>query len=1153
MHYCPESCREFLDDQPIGGSAADAGRSFHYRSAPIYVLTFVVGLLFAADIGIGWLQEWGLPQWSAYRSVLGFRLALVAAIVGGARIFYQTTDRLLDGQIGADLALTIACFAAILLGENSTAALVVFIALCGESIEGYTVDCAQRAIRGAFQLCPPTAILLINGEEQSIEADQVVVGQTVLVRPGERLPVDGVVLNGNSSVDERGLTGESLPVEKRLGDAVFAGTVNQFGALEVRATRVGSETTLAKVVGLVAEATDRKAAIERAADHYAKLFLPIVLGVSFCTLLGWRITSGQWQPGFLPALSVLVVACPCPLVLATPCAVMASLAWLARAGIVVKGSAALERLAEVDVFAFDKTGTLTRGELELGRVKPLVEVDEIDLLRTAAIAERRSEHPIARLICREAEARECIIPGVYEFRSHPGCGVTVMIAPEQLGEWAVELAFDASASADDMSSLRFASMKSLTEPNSMSHAATESQRLPLIVGNRRLLEEQGLEITTELQAALDELDALGQSSLVIAFAGQVLGVIGVQDSLRESAIEVLPMLRRLGLASLALLTGDRPAPARRVAGELGVFESIEASLLPADKAQWVQSRQAAGQRVAMVGDGVNDAPALATATVGIALGSAGCDITAEAGDLILMGDPLRPLPGLLRLSRQFVRTVRQSVYLFAFGVNGCGMVLGATGVMSPGAAAIFHEIASLAVMLNSLRLLAFERWDGTSFGRLLTRISAMLDATMSMLSPSRIVFRVIEQAALIGRLATALLALVWLCSGLVMLSEDERAVVTRFGQFQQTIEPGWHWRWPRPFEQVRRVRVAELKSVPIGYRASLSGKDALSAPVTITTAATGNSAALGSQVAPIEWTTQHAEETHEAVAPEALTVTGDEVPVELTAEIQYRVANIEQFVFHSAAPDAVLRSAGESALRQVIAKIALDDVLTTARPEIERRTLAKLQAVARDYSLGVTVVGVNLLDVHPPKQVVPAYREAADALEQREQFINEAQAYYSRKLLSAAGERAIRELSASVEHKGRRSETTTGEVVDWSLSDELWRKIVGDGGDAMMLSGEAAARLLSAQEEKLKRTSQATSGAQRFESLLASHRDHPTLTEQQLYWQRVVEALLTRPMMIVDPELSGRRHLLLLEGTPPVSVLKPPFSEAVNERRASEP
>jgi len=1146
MHYCPESCREFLDDQPMGGSAADAGRSFHYRSAPIYVLTLVVGLLFAADIGIGWLQEWGLPQWSAYRSVLGFRLALVAAIVGGARIFYQTTDRLVDGQIGADLALTIACFAAILLGENSTAALVVFIALCGESIEGYTVDCAQRAIRGAFQLCPPTAILLIDGKEQSIEAGQVLVGQTVLVRPGERLPVDGVVLNGNSSVDERGLTGESLPVEKRLGDAVFAGTVNQFGALEVRATRVGNETTLAKVVGLVAEATDRKAAIERAADHYAKLFLPIVLGVSFCTLMGWRITSGQWQPGFLPALSVLVVACPCPLVLATPCAVMASLAWLARAGIVVKGSAALERLADVDVFAFDKTGTLTRGELELGCVKPLVELDEIDLLRTAAIAERRSEHPIARLICREAEARECVIPGVYEFRSHPGCGVTVMIAPEQLGEWAVELAFDASETAADTNSLRLATAKSLTEPNLTSPSVTELQRLPLLVGNRRLLEEQGLEITAELQAALDELDALGQSSLVVAFAGQVLGVIGVQDSLRESASEVLPTLRRLGLVSLALLTGDRPAPARRVAGELGLFESIEASLLPADKAQWVQNRQADGHRVAMVGDGVNDAPALATATVGIALGGAGCDITAEAGDLILMGDPLRPLPGLVRLSRQFVRTVRQSVYLFAFGVNGCGMVLGATGVMSPGAAAIFHEIASLAVMLNSLRLLAFERWDGTAFGQLLTRASATLDVTISALSPSRIVFRIIEHASLIGRLTVALLALVWLCSGIVMLSEDERAVVTRFGQFRQTIEPGWHWRWPSPFEQVRRVRVAELRSVPIGYRAPMESKDTKS-PVTKTTAA------IDSQSAPIEWTTQHAEETHEVVAPEALTVTGDEVPIELSAEIQYRVANIEQFVFHSAAPDAVLRSAGESALRQVIAKIALDDVLTTARPEIERRTLAKLQAVAKDYALGVTVVGVNLLDVHPPKQVVPAYREAADALEQREQFINEAQAYYARKLLSAAGERAIRELSASVEHKGRRSETTTGEVVDWTLSDELWRKIVGDGGDLMTLSGEAAARLLSAQEEKLKRTSQATSGAQRFESLLGSHRAHPALTEQQLYWQRVVEALLARPLTIIDPELSGRRHLLLLDGMPPVSVLKPPLSDAGSERRGSEP
>ena len=329
MHYCPESCREFLDETPMGGSAADAGRSFHYRSAPIYLLTLIVGLLFAADLVISFLEETGVSTWSEYQTLGGFRLALLAAVLGGARILYQTLENLFDGKVGADLALTIACLAAIVLGEHSTAALVVFIALCGESIEGFTVDRAQRAIRAVFNICTPIAHLVEDGHETEVAVADVCVGQVVVVRPGERIPVDGVVRSGASAVDQSALTGESLPLEKAAGDAVFAGTLNQFGALEIEASRVSTESTLAKVVQLVAEATERKAPLERTADRYARMFLPVVLGVAVLTLIGWRISTGEWRPGFLPALSVLVVACPCPLILATPSAVMAAMAWLA--------------------------------------------------------------------------------------------------------------------------------------------------------------------------------------------------------------------------------------------------------------------------------------------------------------------------------------------------------------------------------------------------------------------------------------------------------------------------------------------------------------------------------------------------------------------------------------------------------------------------------------------------------------------------------------------------------------------------------------------------------------------------------------------------------------------------------------------------------
>ncbi|MGH7202529.1 MAG: heavy metal translocating P-type ATPase, partial [Planctomycetaceae bacterium] len=301
----------------------------------------------------------GRAPWDFSATLFGYRLALWAALLGGARVLFQTLMGLVSGRVGADLAITIAAFAAILLGEEETAALVVFIALCGECIEGYTVDRARSAIRKIFQLRPPIAHVRRQDREYNVPVEEVLVGDEVLIRPGERVPVDGRVVSGSSAVDESALTGEGLPVDKAAGDEVFAGTLNRFGALVIEAVKVGEETTLAGIIRLVAEAAQRKAPLERTADRLARLFLPAVLLIALATLIGWRLYAGEWSAGFAPALAVLVVACPCPLILATPTAVMAAMAWLARTGVVVKGSAALERLAAVDTFAFDKTGTLT--------------------------------------------------------------------------------------------------------------------------------------------------------------------------------------------------------------------------------------------------------------------------------------------------------------------------------------------------------------------------------------------------------------------------------------------------------------------------------------------------------------------------------------------------------------------------------------------------------------------------------------------------------------------------------------------------------------------------------------------------------------------------------------------------------------------------
>lgn len=1110
MHYAPESPREFLPE--AGANSAGRAENFHYRSAPIYLLTAAVGVLLLADVAIGIV--WGVPgtsptvapnaDWQskllATQTLFGFRLALLAAVLGGARILYQTLDGLLSGRIGADLAMTIACLAAIVLGEHTTAALVVFIALCGESIEGYTVDRAQRAIGRIFQLCPRTARVLVGDDEQEVPLEQVIVGDSVVVRPGERIPVDGVVAAGQSAVDQSALTGESVPADKAVGDKVFAGTLNQFGALQITATQVGAQTTLAQIVELVGQATQRKASLERTADRLARWFLPVVLGVAALTLVGWRIATGSWSAGYLPALSVLVVACPCPLILATPSAVMAAMAWLARAGVVVKGSVALERLASIDTIVFDKTGTLTRGELAVGEIVLTSAVDETDLLRLAAIAEKRSEHPIARVLVREAEARHCVFTGADDLTAHPGAGVVAFVRDEQLGVW------------------------------SNTKSQTSNLKSQITVGNRRLMSDRAIDIPAELEQRIGELEQQGQSVLLVALEQTLLGAIGLRDTARAETAVVLTELREAGIRQLAMLTGDRREAADRIAEQLGI-DNVQAELLPADKARQIEELIAAGHKVAMVGDGVNDAPALATATVGLALGGVGSDLAAEAGDLVLMGDPLRPLPGLLRLSRQLVIVIRQSIFVFAFGMNVAGMVLGSLGWINPAVAAVFHEISSLAVMLNAMRLLWFERWHETRLGRLSNGAASVAEWLVERLSPTRLVFGFLDHWPTLLRTAAAVFGVWWCCSGIVLLSEDEQAVVTRLGRYETTLSAGWHWRWPSGLERIRRERVAEVRAVQIGFR---------SAPTPFKSD--------GLFRAPVEWMSEHADTGYEPVAPESFTLTGEEVPIEMTGEVQFRIGDLRRFAFASSRPDETLRAVTESVLREVAATESLDALLTNRRREIEARCLVRIRELTTSYDIGVEVLDLSLLDIHPPQQVVPAYRQVADSLEQREQFINEAEGYYARKVLSAAGEQAIRVLTDSVESAKRLPDaSTTGGVTGWKLDDVLWQKLTANfDSDDRVLSGEAAAKLLKARSEKTRKVEAAAGSAARFNSVVKVFAEQPTLTGLHLYWTTMEKVLAARPLMILDPALRGKSHLWLTE--PGQSPIRLPSSDTPLQR-----
>ena len=503
-----------------------------------------------------------------------------------------------------------------------------------------------------------------DGHEIEVPANDVRVGDRVVVRPGERIPVDGTVLAGRSSVDQSALTGESLPVDKEPADVVFTSTLNQFGVLEIEAQKVGALTTFGQVLRLVSEARRRKANLEKVADRLARYFLPAVELAAGATLLTGYVAG--WPDVWSRTVAVLVVACPCSLVLATPAAMLAAMAWLARHGVLIKRCAALERLAACDVFAFDKTGTLTQGLPQFATIVTTPGHDEAEVLRLAASAESTSHHPLARVVVTEAPARA--------FAGRAGRRVD--------SAWAGVFA-RCGRSTDPPATVR--------------------------VGNRRFLAEAGIALDPATDRILDDLDREGQTSLIVAVDGAIAGVIGVRDAIRPEAHDVVHDLRQLKIKEIAVLTGDRQPPARAVAKRIHA-DTIEAELLPADKARWIEERRQAGRRVAMIGDGINDAPALAGADVGIALSGMGADLAAEAGDLILMGEPLRVLPELVQLSRATVAVIRQNIIGFAFGLNAVAMLSATFGLLGPVAAAILHQAGSLIVLLNSMRLLIFGDW-----------------------------------------------------------------------------------------------------------------------------------------------------------------------------------------------------------------------------------------------------------------------------------------------------------------------------------------------------------------------------------------------------------------------------------------------------------
>lgn len=617
-------------------------------------------LLFSLSAGGLMLLGWLGPRLGLWPEVVAPFLYALAYFLGGYDIARHTWRHLRHGELDTDLLMLLAAGGAAIIGELGEGALLLFLFSLGHALEERALDRARSAIRALADLTPKTALVLRNGKPIPVAVEKVQLGEIVLVRPGERIPVDGEVVTGHSAVDQAPITGESIPVEKEPGDPVFAGTVNSNAALEVRVTRLARDSTLARVARMVTEAQSQQSPTQRATERFTKIFVPAVLVADLLLMVVPPLTFGvPWRQAFLQAMTLLVAASPCALALGTPAAVLAGVAQAARNGVLVKGGAHLENLGRVRAVAFDKTGTLTLGEPRLTHIRALVpDLDEDALLRLAASVESTSTHPLARAIVQAAEARGLALPGHQGAQALPGKGVLAQV-----------------------------------------------EGRTVTVGTPELLRRQGIALSDSVQRALEDLEARGQTAMLVGLEDQAVGLLAVADQVRPEAPQTIAALKTLGVQHTVMLTGDNPRVAAAIAAQVGV-DDFRAGLLPEEKQQAVQRLVAEHGAVAMVGDGVNDAPALAAATVGIAMGGAGTDVALETADVALMSDALDRLPFAVGLGRATQRIIRQNLAV-AIGTMSVLIVLALAGKTSIGPAVFFHEGSTLVVAFNALRLLGY--------------------------------------------------------------------------------------------------------------------------------------------------------------------------------------------------------------------------------------------------------------------------------------------------------------------------------------------------------------------------------------------------------------------------------------------------------------
>ena len=607
-------------------------------------MTIVAGAFLLLDLVPHLMEEFGGT--SVRLSFLPFDPAWATIVISGIPLLYLAVWRIIHNpgisKISSALLICIAMFAAIAIGDLFAAGEVVFIMAIGALLEEATTNRAKKGLKKLISLAPTKGRRLKDGKEEMIPAEEIRQGDLLRILPGETIPVDGTILSGETSVDQSIMTGESLPVDKSVGEEVFCGTINRFGSIDISATKVGENSSLQKLIRMVQDAENKQAPMQRIADRAASWLVPVALLIA--------VLAYVFSGNIVTAVTVLVVFCPCALVLATPTAIMAAIGQATKHGVIIKSGEALEKMGKVDTIAFDKTGTLTYGRLDVSDIISFEEnISETELLALAASAEARSEHPLGKAIVAHAAAKGVTLTEAEDFKMTAGKGILAEVSGHRL-----------------------------------------------ICGNEKFLVENGASIGQKVQSALERLRTQGKASILVADGRKCIGVIALSDVLRPEAKDMVSRLADMDTRTV-LLTGDHQKTADYFAKQVGI-SGVRAELLPEEKVQNIEKLQKENHTVCMIGDGVNDAPALKTADVSVAMGSMGSDIAVDAAEVALMSDDISKIPYLKRLSNATVRTIKASITL-SMCINFVAIVLSLMEVLTPTTGALVHNAGSCFVVL----------------------------------------------------------------------------------------------------------------------------------------------------------------------------------------------------------------------------------------------------------------------------------------------------------------------------------------------------------------------------------------------------------------------------------------------------------------------